>query len=125
MSQTFYSRDHEWVRIEDDIATVGITAHAAEALGDLVFVELPEVSRDVAAGETVAVVESVKAASDVFAPVPGIVMQTNVALADDPSLGNSEPEAGGWLFKLRMDGEADFSELMDAAGYQAFLGETA
>jgi len=125
MSQTYYSREHEWVRVEGDLATVGITIHAAEALGDLVYVELPEPGRVVAAGETIAVVESVKAASDVFAPVAGRVVEVNAALAQDPALGNSEPEGEGWFFKLRLAEEADFTTLLDAAGYQTLLGESA
>jgi len=124
MSQTYYSTDHEWVRVEGDLATIGITAHAAEALGDLVYVELPEPGRAVAAGEAVAVVESVKAASDVFAPVPGKVVEVNAALADDPALGNGDPEGEGWFFKLRLAEEADFSELLDAGAYEALLGES-
>jgi len=125
MSQTYYSTDHEWVRVEGDLATVGITVHAAEALGDLVYVELPEPGRDVTAGEAVAVVESVKAASDVFAPVPGKVVEVNAELADDPALGNSDPEGEGWFFKLRLAEEADFTELLDAGAYEALLGESA
>jgi len=124
MSQTYYSRDHEWVRVEDDIATVGITEHAAEALGDLVFVELPEPGREVVAGETVAVVESVKAASDVFAPIAGRVIEVNTALVDDPSLGNSDAEGEGWFFQLRID-DPDLSDLLDAEGYQTLLDENA
>jgi len=125
MSQTYYSSDHEWVRVEGDLATIGITAHAAEALGDLVYVELPDPGREVAAGEAVAVVESVKAASDVYAPVPGKVLEVNAELADDPALGNSDPEGAGWFFKLRLAEETDFSELLDAGAYEALVEESA
>lgn len=125
MSETYYTSDHEWVRVEGEFATVGITAHAAEALGDLVYVELPEPGREVAAGDAVAVVESVKAASDVFAPVPGKIVEVNSELVDDPGLGNSDPEGGGWFFKLRLAEETDFSELLDAGAYEALLGESA
>ena len=125
MSQKYFTRDHEWLEVADGVATIGITAHAAGALGDLVYVELPEPGRDVSAGEAVAVVESVKAASDVFAPVAGKVVEVNAALADDPALGNSEPEGGGWFFKLRLAEAADLTGLLDGAGYEAFLGESA
>jgi len=125
MSQTYYSSDHEWVRVEGDLATIGITAHAAEALGDLVYVELPDPGREVADGEAVAVVESVKAASDVYAPVPGKVLEVNAELADDPALGNSDPEGAGWFFKLRLAEETDFSELLDAGAYEALVEESA
>ena len=125
MSQKYFTRDHEWLEVAGEVATIGITAHAAGALGDLVYVELPEPGRDVSAGEAVAVVESVKAASDVFAPVAGKVVEVNAALADDPALGNSEPEGGGWFFKLRLAEAADLTGLLDGAGYEAFLGESA
>jgi len=125
MSQKYFTRDHEWLEVAGEVATIGITAHAAGALGDLVYVELPEPGRDVSAGEAVAVVESVKAASDVFAPVAGKVVEVNAALVDDPALGNSEPEGGGWFFKLRLAEAADLTGLLDDAGYEAFLGESA
>jgi glycine cleavage system H protein len=124
MTQTLYSRDHEYVRIEDGVATIGITAHAAQALGDLVYVELPEPGRELAAGEAAAVVESVKAASDVYAPVAGRVVEANAALADDPALGNSDPEGAAWFFKLRLAEGADLSGLLDAAAYEVLLGES-
>src|SRR5487761_619975 len=94
-----YSRDHEWVRLDGDIATVGISDHAQEALGDLVFVELPEIDRALEAGEACAVVESVKAASDVFAPLAGKVVETNGAVAEEPALINGDAEGEGWLFR--------------------------
>ena len=123
MSQLYFSRDHEWVRVENGMATIGITAHAAEALGDLVFVELPEIGRVVTAGEAVAVVESVKAASDVYAPVAGTVAEVNQALVDDPALGNANPQSAGWFFRLRLAEGADLSGLLDPAAYQALLEE--
>ncbi|GAC1337243.1 MAG: glycine cleavage system protein GcvH [Acetobacteraceae bacterium] len=121
MSQTRFTRDHEWVRLEGDVATVGITAHAQEALGDVVFVELPEPGRNVEAGEACAVVESVKAASDVYAPLSGVVTARNDAVVDDPALVNSAPTDGGWFFKLEIADHAAFAELMDEAGYQQMV----
>lgn len=121
MSTIYYSPDHEWVSIDGDVATVGITAHAANALGDLVYVELPEAGRAVEAGEAVAVVESVKAASDVYAPVAGSVIAVNGALSDDPALANLDPEGTAWFFKLRLAANADMSALLDRAGYDALV----
>lgn len=123
MGQLLFSRDHEWVRLEGGVATVGITHHAAEALGDLVFVELPDLGRPVMAGETVAVVESVKAASDVYAPLPGTVIEVNQALADDPALGNRDPGGEGWFYKLALETDPDLSGLLDIHEYQALLEE--
>lgn len=119
-----YSRDHEWVRLDGDIATIGITDHAQEALGDLVFVELPALDRVVEAGEACAVVESVKAASDVFAPLTGKVVETNQAVADDPAVINGDAEGEGWLFRLEIDDPAALDALMDADAYAAFLSES-
>ena len=119
-----YSRDHEWVRLDGDIATIGITDHAQEALGDLVFVELPEPDRVVEAGEACAVVESVKAASDVFAPLAGKVVETNGAVVDDPAVINGDAEGEGWLFRLEIDDPAALDALMDAEAYTAFLAES-
>jgi glycine cleavage system H protein len=119
-----YSRDHEWVRLDGDIATIGITDHAQEALGDLVFVELPELERVVEAGEACAVVESVKAASDVFAPLAGKVVETNTAVVDDPAVINGDPEAEGWLFRLEIEDPAAVDALLDAEAYAAFLAES-
>ena len=118
-----YSRDHEWVRLDGDIATIGISDHAQEALGDLVFVELPQVDRDLEAGEACAVVESVKAASDVFAPLAGKVVETNGAVVDEPALINGDAEGEGWLFRLEIDDPDAVEALMDAAAYAAFLEE--
>lgn len=121
MSETRYTRDHEWVRLEGDIATVGITDHAQTALGDVVFIELPEPGRHVAPAEACAVVESVKAASDVYAPLAGTVTESNAALAEDPGLANREAEGDAWFFRLRLDGRAAFDALLSAEDYQAFV----
>ena len=115
-----YSKDHEWASVEGDVATIGITAYAQEQLGDVVFVELPEVGKAVAAGSEAAVVESVKAASEVFTPLSGTVTETNAALADDPAKVNSDAEGGAWFFKLKLSNPAELDALMDAAGYAAF-----
>jgi glycine cleavage system H protein len=121
MSETRFTEDHEWVRLDGAIATVGITTHAQESLGDIVFVELPEIGRELADKEACAVVESVKAASDVYAPLAGIVTETNAAIVDEPALVNREPEGDGWFFKLELADPADFAELMDEDAYAAFL----
>ncbi len=120
-TDTRYTRDHEWVRLDGDIATVGITDHAQEALGDVVFVELPEVDREVEAGEACAVVESVKAASDVYAPLAGKVVETNQAVADEPALVNSDAQGEGWFFRLEIDDTEAFNALLDEAAYNEFL----
>jgi len=112
-----YAKSHEWVRVEGDVATVGISDHAQHELTDIVFVELPESGRTVAAGEACAVVESVKTASDIYAPVAGEVIAVNVALANDPGLVNREPYAGGWFFKLRLGAGTNLSGLLDAKAY--------
>ena len=116
-----YTKEHEWVHLEDGIATVGITDHAQEALGDVVFVELPEPGREVEHGEAISVVESVKAASDVYAPLTGRVTETNQAIIDDPALVNRDATGEGWFFKLALPGRAGFDALMDEDGYAAFL----
>ncbi|MDX8402677.1 MAG: glycine cleavage system protein GcvH [Mariprofundaceae bacterium] len=116
-----YTKEHEWVRIEDGVATVGITDHAQEALGDIVFVELPEVGREVGPGEAFAVVESVKAVSDVYAPVGGEIIEVNEALEAGPEKVNTDPYGEGWLVKVRMSGET--VELLDEAAYATFLEE--
>ena len=118
-----YSKDHEWLRIEDEEGVVGITAYAAEELGDVVFVEMPEVGRKLARDETFGVIESVKTASDLLAPVAGEVVAVNDALTDEPELVNSEPYEGGWMIRLRLDDAAAADELMDAAAYQASIGD--
>ncbi len=122
MPETYFSKNHEWVRMgEDGVAAIGITNHAQSALGDIVFVELPEPGRSVAKGEACAVVESVKAASDVYAPLTGTVVEANAAVADDPALINQDPQAAGWFFKLRLADPAAVAGLMDQAAYDAFL----
>ena len=121
MSDTKFTTSHEWVRLEGDVATVGITDHAQTALGDVVFVELPEVGREVGANEACAVVESVKAASDVYAPVAGRVVEANGRLSEDPGLVNRDPTGEGWFYKLEIADAAALDELMDEAGYQRFV----
>lgn len=116
-----FTKDHEWVRLDGAAATIGITDHAQQALGDLVFVELPEPGREVAADEAVAVVESVKAASDVYAPLTGRVTAVNPALADDPALVNRDPGGEGWFFKLELADPAAFDALLDQAAYDALI----
>jgi glycine cleavage system H protein len=121
MPDTKYTTSHEWVRLEGDVATVGITDHAQTALGDVVFVELPEVGREVDANEACAVVESVKAASDVYAPVAGRVVEANGRLSEDPGLINRDPAGDVWFYKLEVADAAALDELMDEAGYQRFV----
>jgi glycine cleavage system H protein len=121
MAELRYSKDHEWVRTDGDAATVGISDHAQNALGDVVFVDLPEVGRTVAAHEAVAVVESVKAASDVYAPIAGRIVEVNSALAEDPGLINREPTGEGWFFKIEPANPAEIEALMDESAYAAFL----
>jgi glycine cleavage system H protein len=120
-----FSKDHEWVRVEGDIATIGVTNHAQEQLGDVVFVEVPEVGRKVSAGEAVAVVESVKAASDVYAPVSGEVTEANADLAANSALVNEDAEGKAWFFKMRLANTAELDGLMDRASYDAFVKESA
>ena len=122
MSGLKYSKDHEWVRMEGDIATVGISDYAQEQLGDVVYVELPEVGRTVAQNEEAAVVESVKAASEVYAPVSGEVVEVNQALEDDPALVNGDPTGEGWFLKLRLSAPGELDGLMDEAAYADFVG---
>ncbi|MBV6650328.1 MAG: glycine cleavage system protein GcvH [Hoeflea sp.] len=117
-----FTEDHEWLKIEGDVATVGITEHAAEQLGDLVFVELPEVGAKLDKGGEASTVESVKAASDVYCPLAGEITEVNQAIADDPSLVNSDPAGAGWFFKLKLDDANSANELMDEAAYQAMIG---
>ena len=117
-----YAKSHEWVKIEaDGTVTIGITDHAQHALGDLVFVETPKVGRKLAAGESCAVVESVKAASDVYAPIAGEVIAVNDALASAPEILNTDPYVGGWMWKMKPANAADVSTLLDAAAYAATL----
>ena len=123
MAKTYFTADHEWLRVEGGIATVGITDYAQEQLGDLVFVELPELGRKLAKGDTAVVVESVKAASDVYAPIGGEVIEGNSALADEPSLVNTDPEGEGWFFKLRIADAGEVEGLMDSDAYRSFLAD--
>jgi glycine cleavage system H protein len=116
----YYSEEHEWVRVDGDSATVGITDFAQGQLGDIVFVEVPEAGRQLRKGQEAAVVESVKAASDVYAPVSGEVTEGNAALADDPALVNGAAEGEGWFFKLRLSDPSELESLMDASAYKAF-----
>jgi glycine cleavage system H protein len=118
-----YSEEHEWVLVDGDIATIGISDFAQQQLGDVVFVELPDVGRTVERGAEVAVVESVKAASEIYAPLSGEIVEINDALADGPGLVNDSPEDDGWFFKMRLNDPAEVGELMDAAAYQNFTDE--
>ena len=117
----YFTREHEWVRVEGDMATVGISDHAQEALGDIVFAEVPEAGRQLSKGQEAAVVESVKAASDVYSPVAGQVIEGNQAVADDPALINRDPEGEGWFFKLRLADAGDLDGLMDEASYRDWV----
>jgi glycine cleavage system H protein len=121
MAETRFTKEHEWVRLDGDTAVIGITDHAQESLGDVVFVELPEPGRSVDAGEACAVVESVKAASDVYAPLAGRVTEMNQAIVDEPGLINRDPSGEGWFFRLTGIDAAAFAGLLDAASYQAYL----
>jgi len=121
MSDVRYTDQHEWIRLDGDEATVGITKFAAESLGDVVFVELPASGKAVTAGGEAAVVESVKAASDIYAPAAGTVTATNTVLEKEPSKVNEDPEGAGWFFKLTLTDKTEFAKLMDAAAYAKFL----
>jgi len=116
-----FTKDHEWLAIDGDVATVGITDYAQAQLGDVVFVELPEIGRQVAQGGEAAVVESVKAASDVFSPVSGEIVEVNAGLADAPQTVNEDAEAGAWFFKIRLADKGETADLMDEAAYRAFV----
>ena len=121
MAEVKYSEEHEWIRVEGDTGTIGITQYAQEQLGDVVFVDVPVSGRKVAKGEAVAVVESVKAASDIYAPVSGEVIESNAALADTPGDVNAEPMGKGWFFKIKMSDKGELAGLMDEAAYAAFV----
>jgi glycine cleavage system H protein len=125
MPDTRYTKDHEWVRVDGAIATIGISNHAQEQLGDVVFVELPEVGRQVKQKDPMAVVESVKAASDVYAPLSGEVIEVNQALDDEPALVNSGAESDGWFCKLKLADPGELDALLDAAAYQSLVESTA
>jgi len=117
----YFTQDHEWVDVDGDVGTVGISEYAQSQLGDVVFVEVPEAGKQLTKGADAAVVESVKAASDVYSPVSGIVIEGNAALADDSSLVNSDAEAAGWFFKLTLSDPSELHSLMDEAAYAAFV----
>ncbi len=119
----YFTEDHEWVDVDGDTATVGITEYAQSQLGDIVFVEVPDGGRELAKGDDAAVVESVKAASDVYAPVAGTVIEGNAALADQPDLVNSDPEGDGWFFKLTIADASELDGLMDEAKYADFVSK--
>ena len=116
-----FTKDHEWVELTGDVATVGITAYAAEQLGDIVFVEVPEVGKKVKAGDAFAVVESVKAASDVYSPITGEVVENNTEVADSPETVNASPEAAGWFARLKLANPAELDQLMDRDAYESYL----
>ena len=124
MADVRYSEEHEWIRVEGDTGTIGITQYAQEQLGDVVFVDVPAAGRKVAKGEAVAVVESVKAASDIYAPVSGEVIESNAALADTPGDVNAEPMGKGWFFKIKLSDKGELAGLMDEVAYAAFVKHT-
>ena len=119
MSKIYYSKDHEWIRVDGAVGTVGISAYAQEQLGDVVFVELPEVGKTFSQGDVTGVVESVKAAADVYMPVSGVIVEVNEALRDNPSLANTDPQGEGWFFKVRLSDPGQLTSLMDEAAYKA------
>lgn len=124
MSDVKFSEEHEWILVEGDVATVGITDFAQAALGDVVFVDLPEVGDEIEKGGEAGVVESVKAASEVYAPVTGEIVEVNEALQDNPSLVNEDAEEGGWFFKIKLSDPSELDDLMDANAYKAFAEES-
>ncbi|MFL6763617.1 MAG: glycine cleavage system protein GcvH [Sphingomicrobium sp.] len=117
----YFTREHEWIRVDGNNATVGISNHAQEQLGDIVFVEVPHSGRELRKGEEAAVVESVKAASDVYSPISGSVIEGNQAIADDPSLVNNDPEGAGWFFKIEVKDPSELDGLMDEAAYREWI----
>jgi glycine cleavage system H protein len=121
MADVRYTNEHEWIRVEGDVGTVGISNYAQEQLGDVVFVDVPQSGRKIAKGESVAVVESVKAASDIYAPASGEVIEANAALADSPGDVNAEPMGKGWFFKLKLANKSDLDGLMDEKAYAEFV----
>ena len=123
MSDVKYTKEHEWISVDGDVATIGITQHAAEQLGDLVFVELPAIGKTVAPGDEAAVVESVKAASEVYAPLSGEVVEVNSVLEGEPGKVNKAPEGEGWFLKLKLSSPSELDEMMDEAAYKAFVEE--
>ncbi len=123
MAEEYFSKDHEYIRVDGDIGIVGITNHAQEQLGDVVYVEVPEVGRQVTAGEAAAVVESVKAASEVYSPVGGEVVEVNADLDGNPALVNEDAEGGAWFFKVKIADKGELAKLMSKADYDAFVAE--
>lgn len=119
---TYYSEDHEWITVEGEIATIGITAHAAEQLGEIVFVEQKEAGDAFEKGEEIGVIESVKAASEIYAPVDGEVIEANDALEDNPGALNESPEGDAWIYKVKLSDAAQLEDLMDLDGYKALIG---
>ena len=117
----YFTREHEWIRVDGDTATIGISDHAQQALGDIVFAEVPDAGRKLGKGGDAAVVESVKAASDVYAPISGEVIEGNQAIADDPALINRDPEGEGWFFKVKLDDAGEVDGLMDEAAYREWV----
>lgn len=122
MSKTYYTEDHEWLTVNGGVATIGITEYAQEQLGDIVFVEAAEVGKQIKKGDTAVVVESVKAASDVYAPVDGEIVEANDALSSDPALVNSAATGDGWLWKMKLADEGQLAGLMDEAAYKTHIG---
>ena len=123
MADVKYSKKHEWVLVDGDIGTVGITKHATEQLGDIVFAEIPDLGKNIISGSEAAVVESVKAASDVYTPVTGEVTEGNAAIVNDPSLINKDPEGQGWFFKVKLSNPSELSSLMNKADYDKYVTE--
>ena len=123
MSEKKYSKEHEWITVEGDVGTVGITKHAAEMLGDVVFVELPEKGKNVEKDSQIGVVESTKAASDVYTPVPGEITAGNQSIVDDPSTVNKDPEGSAWFFKIKIKNKNDLNTLMKQSDYDKFVKE--
>ena len=119
----YFTEDHEWVDVDGDIGTVGISGYAQEQLGDIVFVDVPDEGKELTKGDEAAVVESVKAASDVYSPVSGTVIEANASLGDTPGLVNEDPEGDGWFYKLTLADPDELSELMDEIAYQAFVAK--
>lgn len=118
---TYYSKDHEWISVDGGVATVGITSYAQEQLGDVVYVELPEPGTELSQGDEAGVVESVKAASEVYAPIDGEVVEANEVLSEEPGKVNEDPEGAAWFLKMKVGNESQLSELMDEAGYKTFV----
>jgi glycine cleavage system H protein len=120
---TKYTEEHEWLKVDGDVATVGITQHAAEQLGDVVFVDLPAIGKKVEKGKDAAVVESVKAASDVYAPITGEIVEVNKSIADEPSKVNADPEGSAWFMKIKIADKSQLESMMDKATYEKFLNK--